>query len=78
MFLVLLIMVIGGIGLPIIAFLLFSTIWLMQKYLGLPKHEEIIFAECFIIVKYLRNNERLKAKKKLIFCFPISQVSLGI
>lgn len=61
----LLIIMIAVIGLPIIAFLLFSTIWFMQKHLGFPKYEEIIFAECFIMAKHMRNNERLKAKKEV-------------
>ena len=54
-----------GIDLPITGFLLFSTIQLMQKHLGFPKYEEIIFAECFIMAKHIENNERLKAKEEV-------------
>lgn len=70
MFFVLLIIVVGGISLPITVFLLLSTIWLMQKYMGFPKYEEIIFAECFIMGKHLRNNERLKAKEEVDIFLP--------
>jgi len=42
----------------------------MEKYLGYPKDEEVIFAHCFIMAKHLRNNERLKAKKEVSYLIP--------
>ena len=53
--------------LPILVFSLLSIIWILRKYFGYPKHEEAIFAECFVIAKHLMNNERLKAKEKVYY-----------
>lgn len=64
-FFVLLLTVIFIISFPTIAFIILSTQWVMRKYFGLPKGEEGIFAECFIIAKYLMNNERIKARKEV-------------
>jgi len=51
--------------LPILVFSFLSINWILRRYFGYPKHEEAIFAECFIIAKHLRNNERIKAKKEV-------------
>lgn len=65
MFWVLQLLFVGVVTLPIIVLLLFSTIWLMQRHLGYPTDEELIFADCFIMAKNLRKNERLKAKNQV-------------
>jgi hypothetical protein len=66
-FFVFLIAVMLTISLPTLAVLLLSVIWIFRRYFGYPKYEEIIFAESFIIAKYLINNERLTAKKEVGF-----------
>jgi hypothetical protein len=64
-FFVLMFAVVSVISLPTLSFILLSIMWLLRKYIGYPKHEEAIFAECFIIAHYLTNNERMKAKKEV-------------
>jgi len=64
-FIVVLFTVMGIISIPTLVFAVFSTLKLARKYWGYPKHEELIFADCFIIAGYLMNNERMKAKQKV-------------
>jgi len=40
-------------------------IFLFERFLGLPKSEEKVFAGCFIIANHLRNNEKTKAIKEV-------------
>jgi len=49
---------------PLMVLLLLSSFWLVRK-LGYPEHEEIIFAECFLIAEHLTNNERLEATEEV-------------
>jgi hypothetical protein len=37
----------------------------MEKYVDYPKDEELIFADCLIMAKYLIDGEKLKAKKEV-------------
>jgi len=69
-FLILIIIAVGVIGIPTAIFILFSTFWFMERYLGYPKDEETIFAHCFVMARHLRNNERLKAKKEVKYLTP--------
>jgi hypothetical protein len=54
-----------GFSTPILVVAILSIMRFFEKYLGNPTREEIIFAECFIIAKYLTVNERDKAKKEV-------------
>lgn len=48
--------------LPFVMYLLLDwIIWFFERFLGLPKSEEKVFAGCFIIANYVMNNEKKKA-----------------
>lgn len=64
-FLALLFIIAAAITFPTVGLITLSILWLQRKYFGYPKHEERIFANCFIIANYLMNNERMKAKKEV-------------
>lgn len=51
------------ISFPILILVALLISWIMRKYFGFPKHEEEIFANCFITAKHLMNNDRMKAKE---------------
>lgn len=64
-FFALLFIVMAVFWVPIMVFIVLFVFWLTRKYFGYPKHEEIIFAECFIIANHLINSRRLEAKKEV-------------
>lgn len=64
-FFILLFTIAAVITFPTVGLVTLSIFWLQRKYFGCPKHEEQIFANCFIIAKHLMNNERMKAKKEV-------------
>jgi len=51
------------ISFPILILVALLISWIMKKYFGFPKHEEEIFANCFITAKHLMNNDRMTAKE---------------
>ena len=51
--------------------LLLLMFWLLRKYSDYPTHEEIIFAEAFIIANHLTNDERRKAKGEVLLFLAI-------
>jgi len=64
-FLVLLTTIMAVTSIPTLSLSLLLIIWLLRKYFRLPKYEETIFAECFIIARHLMNNDRMEAKKEV-------------
>ena len=52
--------------LPFVMYLLLDwIIWFFERFLGLPKSEEKVFASCFIIANHLMNDEKTKAIKEV-------------
>jgi len=75
-FFILLFTIIETISLPTLGLLLFLITWLMRKYIGYLKYEEVIFSECFIIAIHLMKNERMKAKNEVgVFLAILTQFS---
>lgn len=53
---------ISFVSLPFVMYLLLDwMIWSFERFLGLPKSEEKVFAGCFTIANHLMNNEKTKA-----------------
>jgi len=50
--------------LPLILAVL-SVLWLIRRYLGYPRDEDFIFAECFIIADSLIKDDRITAQKEV-------------
>jgi len=62
-FIILWLLVFGLVFIPTLFLLLDSIIRFFERYLGLPKSEEKVFAGCFLIANHLMNNEKTKAIK---------------
>jgi hypothetical protein len=53
-----------SISLPILSLVALSIFWFQRRFLGYPNHEKLIFANCFIMAKYLTKGKRMEAKKE--------------
>jgi hypothetical protein len=67
MFFLLIIIVLAFLWIPLSVFYMLTVTYVVQKYLGLPSYEEMIFAECFTIAEKVKGGKRVEAQGEANF-----------